>query len=227
MPRGPRRASSAGEVLERRARPRAAPDGRRRHSRAGRRRGAQARQTKPACLPEQLLCSAVGAPPARGERPGRGLVERPVRAAFERARRRARPCASIAARAPRHARGSPACEAQASASSSSVEAELVGGAALDQRQRLQRLDGRARIDAAARRRRATAPPRRRRRRPRSRRDGAISTAAPRVTSTRTGLSMTPPVKERGFVRRRAGPVKGTGGETRPGRLRRPRRFGAA
>ena len=42
--------------------------------------------------------------------------------------------------------GSPLCEAQASASSSSSRPSAVGGAALDQRQRLQHLDGRARED---------------------------------------------------------------------------------
>ena len=45
-----------------------------------------------------------------------------------------------------HMSGSPPCEAQASASSASLDPKRVGGTALDQRQGLERLDRRARID---------------------------------------------------------------------------------
>ena len=48
----------------------------------------------------------------------------------------------------RRVRGSPECEAQARASSRSLDGEALGSAALEQGHRLQRLDGGARKDGA-------------------------------------------------------------------------------
>ena len=77
---------------------------------------AQATHRKPACLPEQLLWIAPAVPPRARQRLRRGLVDRPVRAAFERAC--VEPGERQHPRRRRHMSGSPECEAQASASSS-------------------------------------------------------------------------------------------------------------
>ena len=124
---------------------------------------------KPACLPEQLLCSADGAPPARASAWLDGLVRGPVRAAFERRRIEpgARQHAACHRDMPRLAAVAGAGERQFLV----AETVAVGRAALDQRQRLQRLHGRARKDRLPRHRRARARPRRRHPPPRPRRDG--------------------------------------------------------
>ena len=105
---------------------------------------AQATHRKPACLPEQLLWTAPAVPPPRASACADGwwigqcaphssaLASSPASASIRVA----------VATCP----GSPECEAQASASSSGPKPVAVGGAALDQRQRLQRLHRRARID---------------------------------------------------------------------------------
>ena len=145
----------------------------------------------------------------RGERARRGLVRSANACRIRGSRRRARPSPASRAAVATCA-GSPECEAQASAISASRQPVAVGGAALDQRQRLQRLDGRARKDRPLDIAGGRTPPRRRHRPPRPRRDGAIRPSSPRVTSTRTGLSMTPPdapCASAGLVPRGAGPVK--------------------
>ena len=103
-------------------------------------------------------------------------------------------CSRSATARPRRASvciGSPECEAQASATSSSLEPERLRRARFDQRQRLDRLERGARIDRrfdVAQREfdRASASamaiePR-----------WTLSTSAPRVTSTRMGLAKTMP-----------------------------------
>ena len=105
---------------------------------------AQATQTKPACFPEQLLCSATRASARTGERAGGRVAERPVRAAFEHA--------FVASRLGEHRAGQRDMRLLARMRGAGerdllvAEAEAVGGAALDQRQGLQRLDRRTRID---------------------------------------------------------------------------------
>ena len=144
------------------------------------------RRESPRACPSSCCAARVAVPPLARQRLRRRLVDRPVRAAF------AAPTASSPASASIRVAvatwpGSPECEAQASASSSGAKPVAVGGAALDQRQRLQRLDRRARIDRpldVAQRQHAC---RRRHRPPRPRRRCRLSTSAPRSTSTRTGL----------------------------------------
>ena len=116
------------------------------------------------------------------QRMGRPLVEGHVGAAFEIGFRQPdprQPCGD-----PIDMAGLAVCEAQASAISSSPEAEGVGGAALDQRHRLQRLDRRAGIDRPL----DVAPGRAPRRAVDDRRcrDGGSPPSSPRVTSTRIG-----------------------------------------
>ena len=102
---------------------------------------------KPACLPEQLLWSWPGAMPARTSASAapwkEGTCVPHSRSASP------RPALASIAAAVSTWRGSPLWEEQASASSGIAEAVTVGGAALDQRQGLQRLDGGAREDAPA------------------------------------------------------------------------------
>ena len=102
---------------------------------------------KPECLPEQLLCSWLGCEARADEGLGGTCARRQMRAAFEiglapprfgQHRRGRRDMARLAA-----VRG--AGERQFGI----AEAVAVGGAALDQRQGLQRLDGGARKDAPA------------------------------------------------------------------------------
>ena len=147
-------------------------------------------QRKPECLPEQLLCRSVGVLAGTGERHASLVIGRPVRAAFERRTRPARPWPA-STRASATCAGSPLCEAQASASSRSPKPKRVRRAALDQRQRLDRLDGGAREDRASRHRRArstTLPsPSQTMHAPRC----PLSTMSPRSTSTSTGSVMIP------------------------------------
>ena len=99
---------------------------------------------KPACLPEQLLCRAVGVLPEARERAPLLFAERPMRAAFERAfvisgfgeHRAHRRDMGLAA----GVRGAGKRDLVV------AEAEAIGGAAFDERQGLQGLDGGARIN---------------------------------------------------------------------------------
>ena len=179
----------------------------------------QATQRKPACLPEQLLCSALGSLAARGQR----ARDRLVVAASAR-RIRARSASSPALR--QHARddahvciGSPLCEAQAIASSSSLRPSRSAAPLVDQRQRLQHLDRRARedrpLDVAERREHA----RRRHRRRRSRRDAPIRAMPPRITSTRIGFIGVHGIREPADCSRRSTTSRaastGAAGDNRP------------
>ena len=99
---------------------------------------------KPACLPEQLLCSADGAPPERASACVDGRMRGPVRAAFERAA--VEPGARQHAARDLDMRRLAAMAGAGQRQFLVAEAVVVGRAALDQRQRLDRLHGRARID---------------------------------------------------------------------------------
>ena len=99
---------------------------------------------KPACLPEQLLCRAVGVLPRARQCARFVLAERPMRAAFERAfivsrfgEHRARGRDMVLASRVRRA---------AERNLLVAETQAVRGAACDKRQSLERLDGGARIN---------------------------------------------------------------------------------
>ena len=176
----------AAQAARSRPSPRAAPDAPARNS-ARRRRPSRRRHTEsPRACRNSCYAARWRSARARQRLRRRLMRDRPMRAAAQRrgvepGARRA--CAATPATWP----GSPQCEAQASASSSSPKPIAIGRALLDQRQRLQRLDRRARIDRpldVAERQQPRAPsasttataPRWR-----------LSTSAPRITSTRTGL----------------------------------------
>ena len=110
-------------------------------------RCAQARQTKPGVLARAIVVQG-----GRRPRPSAPARAPPFRRAANARRRRARSAsapalASIAA-APATCAGSPECEAQASAISASLSPSLSAAPLSTQRQRLKRLDRRARKDRA-------------------------------------------------------------------------------
>ena len=145
MPRTSAPSGSAGDVGQRRDARAAAPDGAtspvaaRRLAQMHRRRqhaGVLAR-----AVVVQLRRRLAGRDAARW-RPKR----RAAHARRSRAHRGSSPARSSMAAARCVWRSVPACEPQASAISAGAEAEAIGRAGLDQRQRLQRLHRRARID---------------------------------------------------------------------------------
>ena len=99
---------------------------------------------KPVCLPEQLLCSGVQRSPRDDHLGRRLLVHRAVRPQARSATEQ--PMRSCQAATRVVCIGSPECEAQASASSSSDHAERLRRAGLDQRYGLHRLQRRSRKD---------------------------------------------------------------------------------
>ena len=143
----------------------------------------------PACLPEQLLCSADGSP-VRAERQHRRL--RPGANARRSSSAKASSPAFASMRVtPSTCASSPPCEAQANASSSSPKPVRIRRAGLDQRQSLQRLDRGTRENRRRHVGQRPARSRHRHRQPRQRRDDGSRADGPRKTSTRIGLFIFP------------------------------------
>ena len=103
---------------------------------------AQARHRNPACLPEQLLCSAVGSAPARAS--ARAAEAFSGQCAPQASARLVEPGFGEHPRRERHMRGLAGMRGAGERKLLIAEAEAIRRPALDQRQRLDRLDRRAR-----------------------------------------------------------------------------------